>query len=85
MTSKRYNRLMSEPRRTTIYLDADLHRALRLRAAESDESVSAMVNDAVRQSLAEDAADLEALRKRAKEPALNFESVIRDLERRGRL
>ena len=76
---------MSEARRTTIYLDADLHRALRLRAAESDESISAMVNDAVRQALAEDAADLEALKKRAKEPALDFESVVRDLKRRGRL
>lgn len=76
---------MSEARRTTIYLDADLHRALRLRAAESDGSISAMVNDAVRQALAEDAADLEALKKRAKEPALDFESVVRDLKRRGRL
>jgi len=76
---------MSEARRTTIYLDADLHRALRLRAAESDGSISAMVNDAVRQALADDAADLEALKKRAKEPALDFESVVRDLKRRGRL
>ena len=76
---------MSEARRTTIYLDADLHRALRLRAAESDGSISAMVNEAVRQALAEDAADLAALKKRAKEPALDFESVVRDLKRRGRL
>lgn len=56
-----------------------------MRAAESDASISAMVNDAVRQALAEDAADLEALKKRAKEPALDFESVVRDLKRRGRL
>jgi len=76
---------MSETRRTTIYLDADLHRALRLRAAESDGSISAMVNEAVRQALAEDAADLAALKKRAKEPALDFESVVGDLKRRGRL
>ncbi len=76
---------MSEARRTTIYLDADLHRALRLRAAESDGSISAMVNEAVRQALAEDAADLAALKKRAKEPALDFESVVGDLKRRGRL
>lgn len=76
---------MSEPRRTTVYLDADLHRALRLRSAESEASISAMVNEAVRQALAEDAADLEALRKRGKEPALEFESVVRDLKRRGRL
>ena len=44
-----------------------------------------MVNEAVRQALAEDAADLAALKKRAKEPALDFESVVGDLKRRGRL
>lgn len=76
---------MPEPRRTTVYLDPDLHRALRLRSAESDESISAIVNEAVRLALAEDAADLEALRERAAEPALDFETVVRDLQRRGRL
>lgn len=76
---------MSEPRRTTVYLDPELHRALRLRSAASDTSISAMVNDAVRLALAEDAADLEAVRARKKEPALDFETVVRDLKRRGRL
>jgi hypothetical protein len=76
---------MSEPRRTTVYLDPELHRALRLRSAASDTSISEMVNEAVRLALAEDAADLEAVRTRKKEPALDFETVVRDLKRRGRL
>jgi hypothetical protein len=76
---------MSEPRRTTVYLDPELHRALRLRSAASDTSISEMVNEAVRLALAEDAADLEAVRARKKEPALDFETVVRDLKRRGRL
>ena len=76
---------MSEPRRTTVYLDPELHRALRLRAAESDVSISEMVNDAVRLALAEDAIDLEALRSRKREPVVDFETVVRDLKRRGRL
>ena len=76
---------MSEARRTTIYLDSELHRALRLRAIEAEAPISAMVNDAVRLALAEDAADLEALEKRRKEPTLKFESVVRDLKRRGRI
>jgi plasmid stability protein len=42
---------MSTSRRATIYLDADLHRALRLKAAETDKSVSDLVNEAVRQNL----------------------------------
>ena len=51
---------MSTARRATIYLDPDLHRALRVKAAETDKSISDLVNDAVRQNLAEDAEDLAA-------------------------
>ena len=71
--------------RTTIYLDPELHRALRVKAAETDQTLSDLVNEAVRQTLAEDAVDLEAARARAKEPSSDFEAVLMDLRRRGRL
>ena len=76
---------MSNSKRSTVYLDPTLHRALRLKAAETEQSISELVNDAIRQSLAEDAEDLEAMAKRAKEPNLAFETVLRDLKRRGKL
>ena len=76
---------MSETTRATIYLDSDLHRALRLKSAETEASISELVNAAVRDSLAEDADDLQAFRVRAKEPRLAFEAVVRDLKRRGKL
>ncbi len=76
---------MSTPKRATIYLDAPLHRALRLKSAETDASISALVNAAVRQSLAEDADDLAAFEARAREPRVSFEAVVRDLKRRGQL
>ena len=72
-------------RRTTIYLDPDLHRALRIKAAETDRSISDLVEEAVRQSLTEDAEDLAAFETRASEPDLRFEDVVKDLKRRGRL
>jgi plasmid stability protein len=72
-------------KRATIYFDADIHRALRLKAAETDRSVSELVNDAVRQALAEDAEDLEAFALRVSEPDLPFEDVVRDLKRRGKV
>jgi len=75
---------MSTPQRATIYLDANLHRALRLKAAQTDQSMSQLVNDAVRQSLFEDAEDLEAFESRAKEPSLDFETLLKDLRRRGK-
>jgi hypothetical protein len=76
---------MSTARRATVYLDADLHRALRVKAAETDKSISDLVNAAVRLNLAEDAEDLAAFRTRTKEPNLDLEKVLRDLRRRGKL
>ncbi len=72
-------------KRATIYLDSQLHRALRLKAAETDESISELVNCAVRLSLAEDAEYLAAFEERAKEPNLAFETVLKDLRKRGKL
>ena len=76
---------MGLSKRATIYLDPDLHRAVRMKAVEVEKSVSELVNAAVRQSLAEDADDLAAFRARAKEPNLDFETVVNDLRRREKL
>ncbi|MHC4972307.1 MAG: CopG family transcriptional regulator [Planctomycetota bacterium] len=72
-------------KRATIYFDEELHRALRLKAAEADRSVSELVNDAVRQSLAEDFEDLSAFADRVREPDLPFEAVVRELKRDGKI
>jgi hypothetical protein len=76
---------MPTTKRATIYLEAPLHRALRLKAAETDASISELVNAAVRRSLAEDADDLAAFRDRVSEPRLKFEAVVRDMKKRGKL
>lgn len=76
---------MAKIKRATVYFDPTVHRALRLKAAETDQSLSTLVNAAVRQILAEDAEDLGAFEARAKEPSLAFETVVRDLRRRGKL
>ena len=76
---------MSTPKRATVYFEADVHRALRLRAAANDRSMSDMVNDAVKAALAEDAVDLEAFDERRKERGTSFESFVRGMKRRGRL
>jgi hypothetical protein len=76
---------MENSKRVTVYFEPAVHKALRLRAAASDRSVSDMVNDAVRLSLAEDAADLEAFETRKKERSLSFESFVTGLKRRGQI
>ncbi len=71
--------------RATVYLDRELHRALKLKAVEVEGSVSELVNDAIRDSLAEDAADLEAFEVREGEAEYPFEDFVRRLKQRGEL
>lgn len=72
-------------KRATVYFDAELHRALRLKAAETERSMSDLVNEAVKLTLSEDAEDLAAFEERAAEPNLPFEDVVKDLRRRGKI
>ena len=72
-------------KRSTVYFDPALHRALRIKAAESERSISELVNEAVRYSLAEDAIDLAAFEERADEPNLSFEDVVKELRRSGKI
>jgi hypothetical protein len=76
---------MASMKRSTVYFDPDIHKALRVKAAQTDQSISDLVNAAVHASLSEDAEDLAAFSKRAKEPNLAFEEVLEDLKRRGKL
>ena len=72
-------------KRATIYIDSELHRALRMKAAETSSSISEIVNNAVKLALAEDAEDLAAFEERAKEPLVSFEDVLKELKRNGRI
>jgi hypothetical protein len=77
--------MRSLQKRATVYFDSQLHRVLRIKAAETDQPISKIVNDAVRLCLAEDAEDLAAFEERAREPNLSFEAVLKDLRKRGKL
>ncbi|HUP63079.1 MAG TPA: CopG family transcriptional regulator [Thermoanaerobaculia bacterium] len=76
---------MATLRRSTIYFDPDIHRALRMKAAAAETSISDVVNEAVRRTLSEDASDLETFARRRNEPSLDFEEVVASLRRRGRI
>ncbi|MBT8092053.1 MAG: CopG family transcriptional regulator [Gammaproteobacteria bacterium] len=72
-------------KRATVYFDPLLHRALRLKSAATDRSISDLVNEAVKTALAEDADDIEAFEVRESEPDYAFEDVVKDLKRRGKI
>jgi len=72
-------------KRATVYFDSAIHRALRLKAVETERSLSELVNEAVKTTLAEDAEDLAAFEERASEPNLPFEKVVKELKKRGKI
>lgn len=76
---------MESTKRATVYFEPEIHRALRLKAAATERSMSELVNEAVSLSLREDAEDLEAFEERRGEPLLFFDEVVKDLKRRGRV
>ena len=71
--------------RSTIYFEPELHRALRLKAANTRQSLSEIVNEAVRQSMREDQEDLAAFEERAHEPTLTYEELLADLKAHGKI
>jgi len=75
----------TKARRVTVYFDPDLHRALRMKAAETERSLSDLVNEAVREALLEDAEDLAAFYERREEKLLTYEEMVRELKQDGKL
>lgn len=77
--------MATQTKRATIYFDPTLHKALRLKSAETTRSVSEIVNDAVREALSEDAEDLLAFEERADEALISYEAMVKRLKKDGRI
>lgn len=75
----------TKSKRATVYFDPALHKALRLKAAATERSLSDVVDEAVRALLAEDAEDFAAIDERAAEPTVSFEAFVQELKRDGAL
>ena len=71
--------------RTTITLNDKIYKALRIRAAESGETISAVVEDAVKEQVLEDLDDLQTVKKRENEPAIDFKTFVKELKADGLL
>ena len=72
-------------KRSTIYLDPELHQALRLKSVETSRSMSRIINDALKEVLAEDVEDLAAFDERADEPLVSYEQMVKKLKKDGRI
>ena len=72
-------------KRSTIYLEPDLHQALRMKSLETSRSMSEIINDAVKEALAEDAEDLAVFDERHQEPLLSYQEMLEKLKTDGRI
>jgi post-segregation antitoxin (ccd killing protein) len=77
--------MSTQVKRATVYLDPDLHKALRLKAVETSRSISELVNNAIKVALAEDAEDIAAFEERAGEPLISYDEMVKRLKRDGRI
>lgn len=69
--------------KATLYLKEPLHKALRMKAAETRQSMSALVNDAIEATLLEDLEDIQAWRDSQKDEKIGFEEFVKLLKKDG--
>ncbi|HUG11041.1 MAG TPA: hypothetical protein VMM36_08505 [Opitutaceae bacterium] len=72
-------------RRATVYIDDDLHKALRIKSMETDCTISEIVNEAVRSALHEDREDLTVAEERKRETPVSYEAFLKELKDRGQI
>ena len=77
--------MVMQAKRATVYLEPDLHKALRLKAVETSTSVSELINNAVREAIAEDSEDFAAFESRVGEPLISYEEMVKKLKKNGRI
>ncbi len=77
--------MAARAKRRCVYLDPALHKALRRKSAATSRAMSDLVNEAIREELAEDADDLDAFKARKKEPTVSFEGFVKELKRAGKI
>ncbi|MGC8916860.1 MAG: CopG family transcriptional regulator [Thermoanaerobaculum sp.] len=76
---------MGSGTKTTLYLDEDVRRALRLKAALENRTLSELVNSSLRELLSRDLEDLAAFRERADDPLLTYEELLAELRAHGKV
>lgn len=77
--------MSSLSKRSTIYFEPDIHQALKVRAASTQQSVSELVDEAVRLLMSEDQEDLQAFSVRENEAEISYEALLDDLKQHGKI
>ena len=77
--------MASQLKRATVYIEPEIHKAIKLKSAVTDQSISDLGNDALRATLIEDEEDLRAIKKHAKDPLMTYEELLAKLKADGKI
>lgn len=77
--------MSTDVKRATVYLESGLHKAVRLKSAYTNRTMSDIVNQALRDALREDEEDLAAFDERADEPTMSYETLLSKLKADGKI
>ncbi len=71
--------------KATLYLDSTMYKTLKLRAVETGQTISGLMNEALQAQLAEDLEDISSIRSRVakKERPLSYEAALKELQDSG--
>lgn len=72
-------------KRATVYFEPDLHKALRIKAVHTNQSISDIVNDSIRATLSEDEEDLAAIAATVSDPLMTYEELLARLKADGKI
>ena len=71
--------------RTTVTLEDELIKLLKLKALENSSTVSTLLNEIVTEAFRQDSDDLRTFKERENESSISFESFLDELRADGRL
>lgn len=77
--------MATHTKRATIYFDPELHKALKIKALETSRSITDLVNQAVRESLSEDAEDILSYEERKNEKVISYDQMLKKLSKDGKI
>lgn len=77
--------MIEKQKRSTIYLEPDVHRAIKLRSVHTNRSISDIVNESLKTTLSEDAEDLAAFDERTSDRVMSYETLLSKLKADGKI
>lgn len=71
--------------KATLYLDSTMYKTLKMRAVETGQTISGLMNEALQAQLSEDLEDISTIHSRLakKETPLSYESALKELQASG--